>query len=74
MVTIGETRMWHDITSIARSLHRIAEAVEKAMTEEEQDPVEQVKATLTKVAWKSEVAKGNTELGYAEWLNWRRSD
>jgi hypothetical protein len=71
MVTIGEQRMWHDISSIARSLHRIAEAIEEELTDPEPEKED---LPLTKVAWKSEVAKGNTELGYTEWSNRRRSD
>jgi len=34
MVTIGETRMWHDISSMAQSLARIAKAIEKVVAEE----------------------------------------
>ena len=69
MVTIGETRMWHDITSIARSLHRIAEAVEKAMTEPTAEPDD---LPLTKAAWKAEVLAGKTEQGFDDWLVGKR--
>ncbi len=72
MVTIGETRMWHDITSIARSLHRIAEAVEKAMTEPEEPEKDDL--PLTRIAWKSEVAHDKTDQGFDDWLSGRRGD
>ena len=64
MVTIGEQRMWHDISSMARSLARMAEAIEKVMTE----PQPEADLPLTKAAWKSEVLTNMTELGFAEWL------
>jgi hypothetical protein len=72
MATIGETRMWHDISAGARALVRIAEAIEKIVKEEYSEP-EKEDLPLTKVAWRSEVSNGKTEQGFDDWLEGRRA-
>jgi hypothetical protein len=57
---------------MARSLHTLAEAVVKIVDEEYADPEPEEALPLTKVAWKAEVAKDNTVLGFPEWLKDRR--
>ena len=73
MVTVGEQRMWHDISTAARALTKIAESIEKIIDEEYPDPEpEKEDLPLTKIAWRSEVANGNTEQGFDDWLEGRR--
>jgi hypothetical protein len=73
MVTIGEQRMWHDISAGARALVKIADAIQKIVDAEYSDPEpEKDDLPLTKSAWRSEVASGKTELGFDDWLIGRR--
>jgi hypothetical protein len=74
MVTIGEQQTWAAIASMARSLAKIAVAIEKIVDEEFSEEPEPAKEELplTKIAWRSEVSKGNTELGFSDWLEGRQ--
>ena len=66
--------MWHDIHTASRALVRIADAIQKIVDEEFSDPepAKEEDLPLTKIAWRSEVANGKTELGFDEWLTGRR--
>jgi hypothetical protein len=73
MVTIGEQRMWHDISAGARALVKIADAIQKIADEIATAPDTQGDLPLTHAAWKSEVMANKTELGFNDWLSGRRS-
>jgi hypothetical protein len=64
--------MWHDISAGAQALVRIAKAIEKIVDEEFKDEPKPEEYPLTKIAWQHEVAAGNTEMGFAQWLADRR--
>ena len=64
--------MWHDISTAARALTKIAESIEKIIDEEYPDPDPEEDLPLTKIAWRSEVANGKTEQGFDDWLEGRR--
>lgn len=65
--------MWHDISTAARALTKIADAIQKIVDEEFTEPEsKEEELPLTKAAWKSEVLGGNTEQGFDDWLAGRR--
>jgi hypothetical protein len=75
MVTIGEQQTWNNIGSIARDLNRIANIMEGKEMRARQRLADLEPDSIGAAAlWREEVSRGDTLLGFADWLAWHTAD